>query len=145
MRQSGPWTYALVNLGHILGVATFFGSILILDFHLLGFWRRVPLVALSRATVPVARIGFAMAATTGICLLSSNATEYVGNPFFLTKFPAIVLGLVNVWVIGRLPGWRARDERELSRREARQLAVAGGISLVCWVTAISCGRMLGYW
>ena len=145
MRQSGPWTYPLVNLGHILGVSTLFGSILVLDLHLIGLWRRVPLAALSRATVPVAQVGFGIAATTGACLLSSNATEYVDNPFFAIKFPAIGLGLINVWVLSRLPAWRACGERELSSRERRQLTLMGGISLGCWLTAISAGRMIGYW
>ena len=145
MRESGVWTYGIVNLGHILGVSTLFGSLLILDLHLLGLWRRVPLAALSRATVPVAQVGFAVAVVTGICLLSTIGTEYIGNPFFLIKFPAIGLGLVNVWVLSRLPAWRARADRELSRGEHRQLAIAGGTSLGCWLTAISAGRMIGYW
>ena len=145
MRQSGPWTYAIVNLSHILGIATLFGSLVVLDLRLLGAWRRVPLAALSRATVPVSKVGFAIAATTGIGLLCTNATEYVGNPFLAIKFPAIGLGLINVWVLSRLPAWRARGERELSSREHRQLALMGGISLSCWLTAISAGRMIGYW
>ena len=145
MRQSGPWTYAIVNLAHLLGVSTLFGSVLILDLHLLGLWRRVPRVALSRATVPVAQVGFAIAVTTGAALLSSNATEYIDNPFFAIKFPAIGLGLINVWLLSRLPAWRARGERQLSRREDRQLAVMGGISLGCWLVAVSAGRMIGYW
>ena len=101
MRQSGPWTYGIVNLVHILGVATLFGSILLLDLHLIGLWRRAPLAALARTAVPVGKFGFAVAAASGVCLLSSNATEYTNNPFFLIKFPAIALGLVNVWLIGR--------------------------------------------
>ena len=145
MRESGPWTYGIVNLGHILGVATFFGSILILDLRLLGLWRRVPLAALSRATVPAAQAGFAVAAITGTGLLSTNGTEYIGNPFFAIKFPAIGLGLINVWVLSQLPAWRARDHRQLSPAEHRQLAIAGGVSLGCWLTAISAGRMIGYW
>jgi hypothetical protein len=145
MRNSGPWTYGLVNLGHILGISTLFGSILILDLHLLGLWRRVPLAALSRVTVPVSKVGFAVAAITGVSLLTANATEYIDNPFFAIKFPAIGLGLVNVWVLSRLSGWRARDHRELSRGEHRQLAIAGGISLGCWLSALSAGRMIGYW
>jgi uncharacterized protein DUF6644 len=145
MRQSGPWTYGIVNLGHILGVSTLFGSILILDLHLLGLWRRVPLAALSFATVPVAKVGFAIAATTGAALLSSNAREYIDNPFFAIKFPAIGLGLINVWVLSRLPAWKARGERNLTPPEQRLLAVMGGISLSCWLTAISAGRMIGYW
>lgn len=145
MRQSGPWTYGIVNLGHILGVSTLFGSILILDLHLLGLWRRVPLAGLSLATIPVAKAGFAIAATTGVALLSSNAREYLDNPFFAIKFPAIGLGLINVWVLSRLPAWKARGERDLTPREHRQLALMGGVSLSCWLTAISAGRMIGYW
>jgi hypothetical protein len=145
MRQSGPWTYGIVNLVHILGVATLFGSILILDLHLIGLWRRAPLAGLSRTVVPVGKTGFVIAAASGVCLLSSNATEYTNNPFFLIKFPAIALGLLNVWLIGRTAGWRARGEGEPSPREGRRLAVLGAVSLASWLTAISAGRMIGYW
>ncbi len=96
MRESGPWTYAIVNLAHVLGIATLFGSILVLDLRLIGVGRRLPLVAISSAVVPVATTGFLIAATTGLGLLATKAIEYVGNPFLLIKFPAIGLGLVNV-------------------------------------------------
>jgi len=145
MRDSGVWTYGILNLGHILGISTLFGSLLILDLHLLGLWRRVPIAALSRATVPVAQVGFALAALSGICMLSTNGTEYIGNPFFMIKFPAIGLGLVNVWVLSRLPAWRTRDQREPSASERLHLAISGGVSLACWLTAIVAGRMIGYW
>ena len=145
MRESGVWTYAIVNLSHILGVATLFGSILVLDLRLLGLWRRVPIAALSSAITPVATCGFAIAATTGSALLATKATDYLGNPFFDIKFPAIALGLLNVLALSLSPVWRARGTRELSRREHRQLAVMGGISLACWLTAVTCGRMIAYW
>jgi hypothetical protein len=145
MRQTGPWTYGIVNLVHILGVATLFGSILLLDLHLIGLWRRAPLASLARTVVPVGKAGFAVAALSGVCLLSSNATEYTDNPFFLIKFPAIALGLLNVWLIGRTAAWRALDVREPSAGERRQLAALGAISLASWLTAISAGRMIGYW
>ena len=145
MRGSGPWTYGIVNLVHILGVATLFGSILLLDLHLIGLWRRGPLGTLARTAVPVGKAGFVVAAASGICLLSSNATEYADNPFFLIKFPAIAVGLLNVWLIGRTPGWRGLTEREPSAGEGRRLAVLGALSLASWLTAISAGRMIGYW
>lgn len=145
MRGSGPWTYGIVNLVHILGVATLFGSILLLDLHLIGVWRRGPLSVLARTAVPVGKAGFVVAAASGICLLSSNATEYTDNLFFLIKFPAIAVGLLNVWLIGRTPGWRRLAEREPSPVEGRRLAILGGLSLASWLTAISAGRMIGYW
>ena len=144
MRESGIWTYAIVNLSHILCVSALFGSVLVLDLRLLGCWRRVPLAALASATVPVATVGFGIALLTGTGLLATRATEYLDNPFIYIKFPAIALGIVNVVLLNLSPAWRARGTRDLSHREQRQLAVMGGLSLACWLTAVTCGRMIAY-
>ena len=74
---------------------------------------------------------------------STNASEYVGNPFLLIKFPAIFVGLLNVAALSRLPAWKERDARALSMAERRQLSVFGGISLLSWLTAIGAGRLIG--
>ncbi|HZM95645.1 MAG TPA: DUF6644 family protein [Vicinamibacterales bacterium] len=145
MRNSGVWTYGLVNLTHILGVSALFGSVLVLDLRLLGAWRDVALVSVSGTTLPIARAGFVVAVISGIGLLATKATEYVGNPFLLIKFPAIAIALINVAVIERLPAWKARAVREATDGERRQLAIAGIVSLVSWLTAVSAGRMIGYW
>jgi hypothetical protein len=87
MRESGPWTYAIVNLSHILGVASLFGAVVILDLRLMGVWQRTPLAALAEAAAPVAAFGFALAATSGIGLLATKATEYIGNRFSTSSFP----------------------------------------------------------
>ena len=145
MRESGVWTYGIVNLCHILGVSSLFGSLLVLDLRLLGLWPRVALADIARPTVPVATLGFTLAGASGICLIATNATEYVGNPFIYLKFPAILLGLINVAVLNLLPAWKDRNTRDLNARESFQLAVVGGISLACWLTAVSAGRMIAYW
>jgi hypothetical protein len=145
MRGAGVWSYGVVNLIHILGVATLFGSILVLDLRLLGLWARVPLAALATPAVPLAVLGFTVAVVSGTGLLTTNATEYAGNPFLLIKFSAIVLGLVNVAVLNALPAWKQRAERAPTERERFQLAATGGASLVCWLTALTAGRLIGYW
>jgi hypothetical protein len=145
MRSSGVWTYGVVNLTHILGVAALFGAIIVLDLRLLGFWRNVSIAAISGPTVPVAGIGFVIAAASGLCMLSTNGTEYVGNPFLYIKFPMIALGLLNVAALNFSSAWKARHERELSIKEESRLRIAGGFSLLCWLTAVSAGRMIGYW
>jgi hypothetical protein len=145
MRNAGVWTYGIVNLTHILGVASLFGAVLVLDLRLLGFWRSVPLGSIARPTVPIATTGFIVAATSGICLITTNGSEYVGNPFLLIKFPAILLGLINVAVLSRLPAWKARDTKVVTPAEQRQLSVFGAISLLSWLTAIAAGRLIGYW
>jgi hypothetical protein len=145
VRSTGVWTYAILNLGHILGLSTLFGAIAVLDLRLLRVTRRVPIADLARVTVPLAKAGFALAVVSGVAMICTNATEYVDNPFLLIKFPAILLGLLNVALISRLPAWRATRERELTPREGRQLQVMGGLSLGSWLTAVAAGRMIGYW
>ena len=145
MRESGVWTYGVVNLFHILGVSTLFGSILILDLRLLGAWKHVSLNAIAQPVIPIAAFGFIVATITGISLLATKATEYVDNPFLYIKLPAILLGVINVGILNSLSGWKMRKSGDLSPRQRRHLAIAGGASLVCWLTAITTGRMIGYW
>jgi hypothetical protein len=145
MRNAGVWSYGIVNLIHILGVSSLFGAVLVLDLRLIGFWRTLPLGAIARPTMPIAATGFIVAATSGLCLISTNGSEYIGNPFLLIKFPAILLGLVNVGILSRLPAWKARHTRTLTTTEQRQLSVFGAVSLLSWLTAIGAGRLIGYW
>ncbi|SRR6056297_3006154 len=146
LRGLGIWTYGLLNLGHILGISTLFGSILLLDLRLLGFRPSVPPVNLIRTTVPLAAVGFLVAATSGILMFSFNTTEYHGNPFLYIKLPVIVAGLANIAIVQRLGAWRrAAAGAPAESGDRAVLAVCGAVSLLIWLTVISCGRMIGYW
>lgn len=145
VRGAGVWSYGLINLVHIIGVATLFGSVLILDLKLLGLFARAPLFVVAVPTVPLAATGFVLAASSGICMLATNATEYIANPFLPVKLSAIAAGLANVLLVHRLPAWRRRPANTFSRRERWQLALCGGVSLTAWTAAVAAGRMLGYW
>jgi hypothetical protein len=145
MRTSGVWAYGVVNLAHILGVATLFGGVLVLDLRLLGLWSQVPLSALEKPAVGLASCGFAIAIASGMGLVTTNATEYLGNPFLAVKFAAIGLGLLNVIAVQVLPAWRQRAVVPLTPRARATLAVVGATSLACWLTAVAAGRMIGYW
>jgi hypothetical protein len=145
VRASGVWAYGVVNLIHILGIATLFGSVLALDLRLLGVWRRVPLAALERPTLTLAAGGFAVAVASGVTLLSANGSEYVGNPFLALKFSAIGLGLANIVSAQFLPAWRARAVEPHAPRQRFALRILGATSLACWLGAVAAGRMIGYW
>ena len=144
-RSLGVWSYGILNLAHIIGIAMLFGAILVLDLRLLGLWRAVPLAALSRPTVSLAVTGFCIAVASGLPMLSVKAADYAGNPFLLVKFPAIALALVNVWLVHRSTAWRVHRTRALVPRERLRLALGASLSLTFWLTAITGGRMIGYW
>jgi formate-dependent nitrite reductase membrane component NrfD len=145
IRESGVWTYGVINLVHVVGIATLFGSILILDLRLLGWRRYASLGEIGSLTLPVAAVGFTLAVLSGICMLATNGSEYIGNPFLPIKFIAIGLGVANAVLLSRLAAWKSRGEQSATPRDQVILSIAGGISLACWVSALSAGRMIGYW
>jgi hypothetical protein len=145
VRGAGVWAYAVINAMHILGIASLFGAILVLDLRLLGWRAGRPLHEVAAGTVPVAGTGLLIAAVTGACLLATNATEYAANPFLAIKFALIAFGLLNLLLLHRSRAWHAvRDRRALDPEERRRLAIAGGASLVGWTATIVAGRLLAY-
>jgi hypothetical protein len=145
MRETGVWTYALVNLAHIFGISLLFGAIVVLDLRLLGVWSKIPLDLMARPTTVVAGTGFAVAVLTGPALLATKATEYVGNPFLPIKLVAIVLGIINIAILHGLPAWKQRANPQINGAQRKQLVLAGSVSLLCWVSAISAARLIAYW
>lgn len=146
LRDLGVWTYGVLNLAHILGIAVLFGAVLVLDLRLLGLWRSIVPVNLIRPTVPLAAGGFVLAAASGVMMLSFNTTEYYGNPFIYAKFPLIVFGLLNVAVVQRLPAWRRAAAGEFpAPGDPGVLRACGATSLATWLGVVTCGRMIGYW
>lgn len=144
VRAAGVWAYGVLNLVHILGIATLFGSIVILDLVLMG-WQRAGLVEISKVTVPLAMIGFAITVASGACLLATNGTEYAANPFLPIKFTAIAIASINALALGQSTAWKTRAARAPTVRERTQLAISGALSLAAWLTAVGAGRMIGYW
>jgi hypothetical protein len=145
MRSSGVWAYGVVNLVHIVGIATLFGSVLAFDLRLLGLWRRAPLAALERPLLTLAACGFAVAVSSGVALISTNGTEYVGNPFLVLKFSAIGLAVANIVAVQFVPAWRTRANEPHAPRQRFVLGFVGATSLACWLGAVAAGRMIGYW
>ena len=145
MRETGVWTYGLVNLAHIFGISLLFGAIVVLDLRLLGVWSKIPLDLLAKPATVVAGTGLAVALVSGPALLATKATEYIGNPFLPIKLVAIVLGVINLIILHNLPAWKERANPQMGAAKRRQLALAGSASLACWITVISAARMIAYY
>ncbi|WP_022728638.1 hypothetical protein [Fodinicurvata sediminis] len=149
LRDSGPavflrggrWSYGLVNGAHILGLALLGGAILPLDLRLAGLWRSEPAERLARVLLPVAMTGLGLAVATGLLLFSVRPFEYLANPFFLAKLALVALAVANALWLRLSPDWRTlREDGRVSRR----LAAAGLVSLLLWIAALFCGRLVAF-
>jgi hypothetical protein len=139
--RSSEWVYPLVNMLHILGIGMLVGSILILDWRLLRQRASPEVSVLATVLLPAARGGFALAAAAGLMLLIARPLDYVFNTLFQFKLGSIALALLNIALLHRSESWRIAVNH--NRADGR-VRLACGVSLVCWLTALALGRLIGY-
>jgi hypothetical protein len=142
--RNSVWSYPLVNAAHILGVALLVGSIVPLDLRLLGAWRTEPLAPLWNILTRTAGAGFLLAIIFGMLLFITRATEYIASNLFLAKMAVVIIGTANVMAL-RMPP--PPDRSEIASAHTMlplRLRLAAGVSLTAWLTAMTLGRLVGY-
>ena len=142
--RNSIWSYPLVNTAHIFGVALLIGSVVPLDLRLLGLWGSVPLASLWAVLTRTAGIGLVVAITFGALLFITRATEYVASNFFIAKMILVLLGAANTLML-RMPTQPPESQIAAPRvKPSARLRVAAGISLASWLSALTLGRLIGY-
>ena len=134
------WGYPMFLFMHTLGMSVVAGGSAIVNLAILGIWRRAPLRPLARL-FPVLLWGFVVNAVTGVSIFLKDATSYGRNVDFYVKLLFVLAGM---WILLRLRR-RIFVDPHLDTAPlppgARLLAWS---SLVCWLGAIVCGRLIAY-
>ena len=141
MRDS-RWAWPVFESLHFFGMSLLIGTVGIFDLRLLGFARRVPLVALHRL-IPFGITGFALNAATGICFICATPDQYIFNMAFRVKVTLIILAGFNVlFFYGRV--FRRLAAQEESGGPPIRARLAGAVSLMAWIGVMSAGRLLTF-
>jgi hypothetical protein len=139
--QSGSiWGYATIIFLHSIGMALVAGINGVIDLRLLGISPKTPVKPLERL-YPLMWSGFALNAVTGSILLLADATTKLTNPDFYVKMVFVFSGIAILKIMRKkVFGYPELDAGPLPA-SAKGLAWA---SLVCWVAAITAGRLMAY-
>jgi hypothetical protein len=143
-RRGSVWAYPLVNAAHLLGVALLVGAMIPLDLRLLGAWRAVPLALLWRVLTRPAGVGLGLAIICGALLFITRATTYAASGLFLAKMVVVGVGAANALAVRTLVPAALTPVRSAPAKPPVRLQLVGGLSLVAWLTALTLGRLVGY-
>jgi hypothetical protein len=133
--QESPWAYPALEVVHLLGVALLLGNLVTFELRLLGLGRRIDRTALAKLALPLAVLGFVLAAASGLTMFATQPGELLANDAFRLKMLLLLLAGGNAVV------FHARGS--LARHDA-VARVQGGVSLLLWVSVLGCGRAIGY-
>jgi hypothetical protein len=124
---------------HVMGMGVVAGISAVISLRLLGVSPKTPVQPLERL-YPLIWWGFWVNAVTGTALLMASASKRLVDPVFYTKMIFIFAGLA-VLQLTRNRVFRKLGPDGALPESARTLAWA---ALLCWLVAITAGRLLAY-
>ncbi len=142
--RESTWMFPTIETVHVLAIALVVGTIMIVDFRLINVAsRHRPVSEIMREVLPWTWVAFACAAITGGLLFSSAAVKYSHNPPFLFKMLLLAIAGTNMAVFHLGSGRKIAiwDRASMTPTGAR---IAGGLSLLIWVSVIALGRWIGF-
>jgi hypothetical protein len=142
--REGSLLFPWIESVHVLAIVTVVGSISIIDMRLLGVpAHKLGVRRLVREILPITWIAFAIAATTGFLLFSSAAVKYAGIWTFEVKMLVIALAGLNM-LFFHFVTFRSVHLWDELMDTPFAAKVAGGSSLLLWVSVVVLGRWTGF-
>jgi hypothetical protein len=140
--STSTWMWATLESLHFIGLAVLIGTVGMFDLRLMGFAKKVPIVALHRL-IPVGIAAFSLNAMTGVLFVSGFPEQYIFNAAFRAKMALILVAGVNILffygrVFRRLKSLRPEEQPPLAAR------VVGGVSFFAWIGVMTAGRLLTF-
>ena len=142
IRQS-LWLYPAANVGHILSLVIFAGSIAVMDVRLLGGFAATAPARILVRTRRFAVAAFAGMAATGFILFAAEASHLALNRVFQLKVALIATALANLAIY---EFWAKRSVMNLPPEAAipARARLAAMVSLGLWLAVAACGRGIAY-
>jgi hypothetical protein len=135
-----PW----ISVFHVVGLALFAGTILMMDMRLLGVgFMETPFSQVQRRLFPWQMAGMAVMTVTGVALVWANPMNYVTNIIFWVKMLAIGLAGINALAFHFITEYTLVDW-DSGVRTPVGAKLAGAISVVVWANVIVSGRLIPY-
>ena len=137
------WLYPSVEIVHIVGFAILVGAVVMFDLRVLGVSKSIPVRALSRHLLPWSLAALLLIVPSGLAMFSAHAADFLNNRAFQLKMALLVTAGMNAAYFHTGPYQTVKEwDVDVKAPIAARISVA--LSIVLWLSIISCGRLLAY-
>lgn len=125
--------FPIIESIHLIGLALFVGTLLLVDLGLLGVaMRRQPVTQVAAALAPWTWSGFAILMVTGPIMFTGQAAKWHDNPVFWIKMLLLMIATVFQLSVRRTIAYGGPTK------------VIGAISLVLWISTALLSKMMEF-
>jgi hypothetical protein len=141
--RESEWLFPTIETVHVFALVLVVGSIMTVDLRLLGFTNKERSFSeVAGEMLPWTWVAFTVAAIAGLLMFSSKALVYFGNIPFRLKMCCLLLAGINMALFHWL-GTRHLETWD-RKRPPSSAKLAGGASLLLWITIVAAGRWIGF-
>ena len=140
MRDS-IWLFPMAEILHFMGLSLLIGSLLVVDFRLLGFSRNFPVETVYKF-LPLALIGFTINLVTGTMFFFSDPFRYYPNIAFRLKLLFIILAGLNALYFALTV--HGKDAQTGVEDAGSAIKAVTSLSFIFWLGVIILGRLIPY-
>jgi hypothetical protein len=138
------YVWPLLESAHVLCLALFVGTAVMLDLRLLGAaMTHIPTSAFTERLLPWTRGAFAIMVVTGVLLLTATPVDYYRNLSLRVKLILMAMAGFNVWFFHARTRRRIADW-DFSVKPPTAARVAAVVSLAAWIGVVIAGRLIAY-
>lgn len=137
------WLYPSVEIVHIVGFAILVGSVVMFDLRVLGLSKQVPVRALARHLLPWSVGALLLILPSGLLMFSAHAGDFLNNRAFQLKMALLLAAGINAAIFHTGP-FRTAAEWDTNAAAPIGARISVALSILIWISVISCGRLLAY-
>ncbi len=135
--NNNDWAFALTECFHITAFALSIGTIMLVDFRLLGLGlKHESARKLLKDTGLWTLAGLVIVITSGLVIFSSDPIHYLYNEAFRWKITALVVGIIYNYTIHR--------KVAMSNFSPGVGALTGLVSVLIWVSVLFGGLWIAF-
>jgi hypothetical protein len=138
------YLYPLLGSLHIIGIALLIGPAAAFDLRLLGLGQqKLRVTTLGGYLLPLSRLGFVIAAVTGVLMFLPGASVVAERGSAPWKLGLLLIAGLNVLIFhGRT--YRSVADWDLGERTPSPARTAAVVSLTSWLGVTVAGSLLAY-
>jgi hypothetical protein len=131
--RSSRVLFPIIESIHLIGMALFVGTVLLIDMGLLGVaMRRQPIAQVATALAPWTRTGFVLLLVTGPFMFAAQAAKWHDNPVFWFKMLLLIAATAVQWSL----------RRKIAKEQPAKLT--GAVSLLLWISMALSAKMMEF-
>jgi hypothetical protein len=136
--RDSTWAFAAIETVHLLALALFGGSVLLIDLRFLGVGLKTQSISeVVRGLSPQVIAGFSIMVVTGVLMVWSGPMRYYYNSAFRAKMALFLAGALLQFIIHRA----ALRRNAATSRWSMGAAV---VSVATWLGVALAGRAIGF-